>query len=250
MKRWLVPSVLLFASFNIASAQSDREIVNQPIEWFAFTGNLKVAKSTSLIVEGQFRFAHSFDPMQFQLRTAVNITLSKHLSIVPFGYVYTLNERYGKQPTTYVNNEHRFWEQVAYKHNVGRVKADHRVRLEQRFIQVHSTTREGIIVDEGFENRQTRLRYRFNIAYPLSNKPEAAFLSFYDEVFFSWGKKVSYHKPDQNRVFAGIGLPLYKSFTLQGGFIYQMLVKDNGLKQENNLGFLLAATYNLNLLNQ
>jgi hypothetical protein len=250
--KFLFPYVAFsIASLTIASAQApDRQSVKQSIQWFSFTANVKVTPSTSLIAEGQFRFAHTFDPMQFQLRTGVDFKLNKHFSIVPFGYVYTLNEQYGKQPATFINNEHRFWEQIAFKHTVGKLKIDHRLRYEQRFIQVHTKTAEGKITNEGFHNQQTRLRYRLMGKLPLTKEGESVFLSFYDEIFFSWGKKVTYHEPDQNRAFVGIGLPINKSFTLQSGFLYQMLVKENGLKQENNLGIQVMATYNIDLTHQ
>ncbi len=236
---------------NIASGQvTERQTVDQAIQWFSLTTNIKVTPITSLIAEGQFRFAHTLDPMQFQLRTGVDFKLNKHFSVVPFGYVYTLNEQYGKQPTTFINNEHRFWEQIAFKHTVGKLKLDHRLRYEQRFIQVHTKTAEGTITNEGFHNQQTRLRYRFMGKLPLTKEGESIFLSFYDEIFFSWGKKVTYHEPDQNRAFAGIGSPINRSFTLQGGFLYQMLVKENGMKQENNLGIQIMATYNIDLTRQ
>jgi hypothetical protein len=252
MKFRSIPVVFFLNLFvTIAVAQApDRQTVSQSIEWFSLTTNIKVTPATTLIAEGQFRFAHTLDPMQFQLRTGVDFKLSKHFSVVPFGYVYTLNEQYGKQPATFINNEHRFWEQIAFKHTVGKLKIDHRLRYEQRFIQVHTKTAEGTITNEGFHNQQTRLRYRLMGKLPLAKENESMFLSFYDEVFFSSGKKVTYHEPDQNRAFLGMGFPMNKSFTLQGGFLYQMLVKENGLKQENNLGIQVMATYNIDLIHQ
>jgi predicted porin len=55
---------------------------------------------------------------------------------------------------------------------------------------------------------------------------------------------VTFHKIDQNRVFAGVGYQVTKDFSFQGGFLYQMLVKANGAKQENNTGIQLQVNYN------
>ena len=78
-----------------------------------------------------------------------------------------------------------------------------------------------------------------------SIEPGTFFASVYDEIFYSWGEHVTYQKPDQNRLFAGAGYQFNKNFTLQGGFLYQMLVKSNGAKQENNIGLQVQVTYNV-----
>jgi len=207
-----------------------------------------MSKRLSLILEGQFRQVTDFDPQQYQARTALDIKLNEHFSIVPLGYVYTWNYKYGKQPALFANNEHRIWQQVFYKHNIGRVKMDHRVRLEERFLEKHVSAPDGRVINEEYSVNQTRLRYRLMARVPLNKpaiEPGSYFVSAYDEIFVSWGDFVTYHEPDQNRIFAGLGYQFDKNFTLQSGFLYQMIVKANGAKQENNLGFQIQLTYNV-----
>lgn len=249
-----VSVIAIIASFittSLLAQPANREIVNQSIEWAAITSNIKVSKKLTVIAEGQFRYARDFEPMQFQARTGLEVKLNDHFSIVPIGYVYTWNHLYGKQPATVENNEHRLWEQVSYSHSFGRVSLDHRLRLEQRFIQEHSLTKEGNLIDEGYGNRQNRLRYRFMAKIPINNvtiQPNTWFVALYDEVFVSWGKKVSFHEPDQNRIFGGLGYEFSKKISGQGGFLYQMQIKENGAKQENNVGFQIQLNYNLVLM--
>lgn len=242
---------LLFSTiFGVLAQPAHRAVVNQPIQWFSATVNIKTGKALTVLAESQYRFAGSFDPMQYQLRTGLEIRLNDHVSIVPAGYVWTGNFLYGEQPATYKNNEHRFWEQIAYKHGMGRFQLDHRLRLEQRFIEVHSRTAEGAVVSEGYTNRQNRLRYRLMLRAPLRKhaiEANTIFISAYDEVFYSWGKPVTFHEPDQNRLFAGLGYQLRKPLTVQAGVLYQMLVKANGAQQENNAGFQLMLNYTLDL---
>ena len=251
-RKILLSALLLSLTTGLVFAQpKDREIVNQSIEWFSITTTTKVSQKLSVILEGQFR-TQSFDPQQYQLRTALDIKLNDHFSIVPLGYVFTWNYKYGKQPTTFENDEHRLWQQVMYKHKIGRVKIDHRLRFEERFIQVHSEQND-VLIDEGYTNKQFRIRYRFMARVPLNHttiEPKTYFLSFYDEAFMSRGKKVTFHEPDQNRVFAGLGYEFSKKVTVQGGLLYQMLIKSNGAKQENNVGLQVMLNYNLSLLKQ
>lgn len=228
---------------------ANREIVNQSVQWLSVTSNLKVHKKLVLVLEGQFRQVKDFDPMQYQIRTALEIPLNKHFAVVPLGYVYTWNYKYGEQPTHFVNNEHRIWGQVMYKHHISRFNINHRVRLEQRYIQVHSE-RGGAVIDEGYDIRQNRVRYRFATTFPIGREKIEAktyFGSLYDEAFLSWGEGVTFHEPDQNRIFAGVGYQVTSPLAIQAGFLYQMLIKANGTKQENNCGIQVQLTYNLDL---
>lgn len=251
MRSTTLAVTLLFLHITNCFAQ-DRETVTQPIEWMALTTNLEIQKHWSLILEGQFRYTGSFDPMQFQFRTAVERQMPKGFSIVPLGYVYTWNPLYGKQPNTYVNNEHRLWQQVGFKHHTGRVRFNHRLRVEQRYLQVH-VNQNGEVINKGYDLFLNRIRYRFQVQVPINNNEMTAktfFAAVANEGFLSWGKNVTYHRPDQNRIYAGIGYQFTKRTTLQGGFNYQLLIKAGGAKQENNIGFLTQLNYNLSLLKE
>jgi len=242
--------ILVFSLIQSSKAQSlsDRQKVTQAVQWFAFNSHIKIHKKVSILAEGQFRYAQTFDPMQFQLRTGVDYTINKHFSVLA-GYVYSWNPIYGKQPASFVNNEHRIFEQVIYKHQLGRFNISHRGRLEQRFIQVHQNS-NGEIINEGYDLYLNRARYRLAINIPLNNakmEPKTVYASVYDEVFFEWGDKVVYHKPDQNRVFAGLGYQVNKQFSFQGGLLYQNIIKLSGVKQENNVGFQVQVNYNIDL---
>jgi hypothetical protein len=237
---------------RLTFSQSERrETVSQQIQWFSLTNNFKVSKRVTVLAEGQFRFANELQPMQFQFRTAGEIQVRKDLSIVPVGYVYTWNPIYGKQPAQFVNNEHRIFQQVLFKHQSGRFNISHRGRLEQRFIEVH-TMHNGEVTYQGYDYYANRFRYRLMVNVPLNTREigtRTLFASFYDEVFLSWGPSVTYNKPDQNRVFMGIGYQLHKDFLITSGLVYQMLVKANGTMQENNFGFQISATHNIDLTN-
>jgi hypothetical protein len=246
----LISLALLLSTTLAFSQPANREIVNQSIEWFSVTNTLKVHKSLSVILDGQFRFAEGFEPLQHQARVGLDIKINDHLSVLPLGYVYTWNYLYGKQPNAFKNNEHRIWQQVVYKHNLGKIKVDHRFRFEQRYIQVHTLGSDGVVTDDGYTNKQRRFRYRLMARMPLnSDKIEAKtyFAGVYDEVFVSRGEKVTFHDPDQNRLFAGIGYQVNPKFSVLGGCLYHMLIKSNGAKQENNVGVQLIFNYSIDL---
>ena len=175
---------ILMLQFVIAQPKN-REIVNQPLEWFAFSSNLKLSKTITWMLDGQFRYASDFDQQQYQARTALEVKLSDHFTVSPLGYVYTWNYLYGEQPASFENNEHRIWEQIFYEHSISKLKIDHRLRLEQRFIESH-TMMNNDIVGEGYSDKQNRLRYRIMIRMPINGptiEAKSIFLSVYDEAF-------------------------------------------------------------------
>jgi hypothetical protein len=249
MVRSFLLNTFLALIAHISLAQTARETVSQSIEWMGVTSNIKIHKRINYVIEGQFRFARNFEPMQFQIRTGPDVVINKHWAFMPIAYVYIWNPLYGEQPNKFVNNEQRLYEQVVYKHALGRLSFNHRARLEQRYLQVH-TDENGDIVDQGYDLYMNRFRYRFVVNIPINHAkmdPKTFYASVYDEFFFSWGDPVTFHKIDQNRIFAGLGYQVSKDFSFQGGFLYQMLVKANGAKQENNSGIQIQVNYNFDL---
>jgi len=230
--------------------QSSPQTVNQAVEWSAINSTIKISDRLGVYAEGIFRFAKALEPQQHQFRTALEVTLGKNLSVIPVGYVYTWNFRYGDQPVAFANNEHRIYQQVTYKHSLNRFYVNHRVRFEERFLQDRHVTTEGMVEGGGYHDDRYRLRYRALVNMPINNNTMIAktwFVSVWGETFVSWGKKVTYHEPDQNRVYCGIGYNITKLITVQAGGIYQMLKKSNGTLQENNVGGVLQFTYNFDL---
>jgi len=228
---------------------SGRQVVNQSIQWLSLNSNIKLNKKYGLSVDGQFRFAE-YGNMQHMIRGGFDYYVTKKLSVVPIGFSYIQNYLYGKQPASFVNNERRLWQQIAYKQTVSRAAISHRLRFEERFIQVHGKDANDQVVDKGFTNHQFRVRYRALANIPLNHakmEPKTYYISIWDEVFISSGKSVTFHEPDQNRIFAGPGYQITKDLAVQGGFLYQMIIKSNGAKQENNVGFLLQMNYNFDL---
>ena len=242
--------MLALCGIQSAIAQSGERTVTQLVQWAAVTSHVKVSPRLSILLDGQFRQVGQVNPQQYQLRTGLDVKLNKSFSIVPLGYVYTWNHLYGKQPARYVNNEHRIWQQVTYKHSLGRVDIEHRLRPEQRFIERRYVNDAGSVVYDGYSDFQFRLRYRLQARVPLNQQtlgPDTYYAIIYDELFGSRGEYVTYDKPDQNRVFLGVGYQVHNDFSFHIGGIYQMLMKRNGEQQENNLGVLLQFNYNIDL---
>ncbi len=242
---------IIFLAAAQAQTSAPRETVSQPIEWFAISSNVKLSKSFSLFLDIQPRFVGDFELMQFQARIGGDFKINDWFSFMPIGYVYVVNPLYGVQPAAYATNEHRIFQQLSFKHFASKVRFQHRLRTEERYMEFREN---GTMEYQGYSNDQFRIRYRALANIPLNNNqagsysssfdPGTWYLQVYDEIMMSWGEKVTYHEPDQNRIFVGAGYQFSPRLYMTGGFIWQILIKSNGAKQENNVGSSINLVYN------
>lgn len=232
---------MIFASL-VGSAQSvERDVVTQPLEWFALNSNISIHKKYGLAFDSQLRFAGKLESAQHYVRVGFDFYVTPQLSIVPIGGMYVWNFKYGEQPAAYVNNEKRIWQQVLYKHDFGRLHFNHRFRMEERFIQNKSTG------SDDYSAELYRARYRFLVNIGLNKEklePGAWYLSVWDEFFYGWGKGDTFDKIDQNRLSIAVGYQIAPKISFTAGVLYQILVKKNGAEQENNIGPLVQFNYN------
>jgi hypothetical protein len=242
---------LVIAMFAQGTALCQRAKVTQGVEWIGTSSNVRLTHRLGFFVDGQYRFVAGLRNMQHMVRSSFDIYLNKHLSISPIGYSYIWNFRYGEQPAAFVNNEHRFYQQLQYSHSIGKFSIAHRFRSEERMIQFHSGTPPNGVNEGYHENFQFRIRHRVWANMPFRGEkvePKSWYLASMVELFMSWGERVTYdNKIDQYRLFLAPGYQLSKHANIQVGPYYQYLVKRNGLEQENNVGVLLQLNYNFDL---
>jgi len=248
----LATLTLCWPSASTSAQPSARAIVNQSVQWAAITSSVKLSPGSILFLDVQPRFAanpglsNATEPMQLLLRGHAEFVLKGKLTFAPVGYARIWNQMYGKQPASFVNHEHRLYQQLAFSHLWGKASVNHRLRSEERFIQDKDQAGN----DLGYTNRQLRLRYRLLMNYPLSgDKIEAQhfFATAFYEGFLSRGELVTFQDIDQNRLYMGIGYQLSNNLSINMGWFYQMLVKANGGKQENNIGLLVMLNQNFDL---
>ncbi len=128
----------------------------------------------------------------------------KHSAFIGMGD-YTTYDFPGNYKSPATTKEFRIWEQLILNNNIGRLKIEHRYRIEQRW------------VNGDFQNR---FRYRINPIIPINHPTftyNTLFATAFDEVFFT--NLAPYFL--RNRFFAGMGYEFTPLFTLQIGFIRQ-----------------------------
>ncbi len=176
--------------------------------WLMYFGANRISDKFSIHTELQFR-NHAVIPNnteQWLARTGLNYHFSSK-AFATVGYAFVPSYEFDSEQKAPESIEHRIWQQLILNNNLGRVKFEHRYRIEQRW------------VDGNYKNR---LRYRLMLFVPL-NKPViekgTIFLGLYDEIFVNT-KEVFF---DRNRLYGALGYQISKSLSVQVGMLYQQL---------------------------
>ncbi len=174
--------------------------------WLMYFGTNKVADDWSIHSEIQYR-NHTLAPVnieQLLLRTGVNYHLSKS-AILTLGYGYIASHDFDSAPKEPESVESRIFQQLILTNKVGRIKFEHRYRIEQRW------------VNSDYKNR---VRYRLMAFIPI-NKPTittgTVFLGIYDEIFMN--TKQTFF--DRNRLYFALGYQFSKTTQVQVGYLRQ-----------------------------
>jgi hypothetical protein len=198
-------AILLIASGWLSTPLfSQGEVGN----WLMYTGINRIADHWSIHTEAQYRL-HTVLPddiEQLLLRTGINYHLSPS-AMVTTGYGYIASYDFDGDYRMADKIEHRIWQQLLMTNLLGRIKFEHRYRLEQRWVEsIYSN----------------RIRYRLMAFIPL-NRPsmEAGtfFAGVYDEVFLN--TRNNYF--DRNRLYGALGYQISTATGIQAGILHQQV---------------------------
>ena len=174
--------------------------------WLMYFGTNKISEKFSIHTEAQYR-NHTISPTnieQLLLRTGLNYHFKPNASAT-FGYAHIGNYEYDSERKSPEVEEHRIWQQFLTTNTIGRVKLEHRYRLEERFVE---------------DDFKMRFRYRLMVFIPL-NRPKieagALYLGIYDELFINDKRNFFY----RNRLYGGLGYQYANNIHFQVGLLRQ-----------------------------
>ncbi len=198
--RFILNIGLLFWGSMFVKAQTDTG------NWLMYFGTNTVSEKFSIHTEAQYR-NHTISPTnieQLLLRTGLNYHFKPNASAT-FGYAHIGNYEYDSERKSPEVEEHRIWQQFLTTNTIGRVKLEHRYRLEERFVE---------------DDFKMRFRYRLMVFVPL-NRPiiEAGtlYLGIYDELFINDKRNFF----DRNRLYGGLGYQYANNMHFQVGLLRQ-----------------------------
>jgi len=204
--------------------------------WYMYFGDHPVKGRWELHLENQWRRHDGILRWQQNLfRPGVNYQVSERVSLTA-GYAHIRTFPYGDYPVPRRFDENRLWQQVVLTQRFGRVRWQHRLRQEQRWIE--STTQDGLW------RYTNRFRYFGKGVVPLKNR---WFAAFYDEVFVNLPPLRGPRKADQNRAYGAIGKRIGRHNSLEIGYLHQLVAQANGRVFEHNhtlqIGFFSRAPF-------
>ncbi|MBR9860092.1 DUF2490 domain-containing protein [bacterium] len=190
----------------IIGSSGSVQAYDRPGYWLMYFGQFKLNQNFSIHHEIQHR-VNSFDEIKYEqllTRVGLNYNLTEQ-AMVTAGYAY-IDTRLSGTPVL----EHRIWQQLILRQNVGRFAFEHRYRTEQRWIE---------------KDYKNRLRYRLYTAFPLNNpkiSKGSFYLAAYDEIFI----KGDANYFDQNRAYAAVGYQIRNNLGIQAGILHQKVSSD------------------------
>jgi hypothetical protein len=249
-------AVIALLSLLSLSAYGQQERIKDfnQIGWFVYNGDHKLANKWTLHTEYQWRRVNWITDWQQSLaRLGVAYKISERLK-VSGGYTFFITYPYGKYPVANTGvpiPEHRLYEDVQLTDALGILKLSHRFRLEQRWLAETDENGSHRIVGWDYQNR---IRYQLAATVPLQGRTidsRELYLSFFDELFISFGRNVGYNTFNQNRIYGAIGYQFGENFKLELGYLNQISqhpeadpLTNNRVFEYNN-GFRLNVTYDL-----
>jgi len=118
----------LFLSANVFSQTSGLGTWNVISSKFTFN------KKWSILAEAQVRSQKVvYDFNYYEYKAGVGYNFPKTLSVLFAMGHYATFQPDGNFKKPYANDEFRMWEQFVLTNNIGRIKLEHRYRIEQRF---------------------------------------------------------------------------------------------------------------------
>lgn len=187
-----VTALLMAMCLSIVQPTALRADENDFQAWVQGVGHIALDsdKKTQLYLEAQPRLGDDWKRFErLLLRPGLAYNVRQDLAVY-LGYAWTpgfldfdLHRRF--------TDEHRIWQQLLFRHEMGRMQWQHRLRPEQRFI-------------EGVDGVSHRMRYALRGAYPLSDDGSWGMFGS-NELFVNLnaidpGPEVGY---DRNRVILG-----------------------------------------------
>lgn len=219
-----IASFLLLASLAMAQSQTSG--------WAGYVTSFQSDKSHwGFVFDGQLRSSDQFEYLQqFVLRPGVSYKLNDKFTGA-VGYAYVSNRVVIDGETDRID-EHRAWEQMIFKHKIGRVSMSHRLRVEQRWIST-------LAAPDDYQAQQ-RFRYFLRGVIPFTNQEKFTkgfYAAVQDEVMFNYVNKEVTNNSffDQNRAYAGLGYRFNSKFDLETGYMNQLVMQRNGGSFTNNI---------------
>ncbi|WCO02839.1 DUF2490 domain-containing protein [Psychroserpens ponticola] len=200
MKRYFISIVFCITTFlSFGQTNPEKELGS----WYMLFGTHQVSGKLSINTGIQLRNYEVVSNYNLNLLyTGINYKIDSNI-LFTFNYGYLDIDKSIEFTNIKNTIEHRFWEQLSFKHKLSKIPINHRFRFEHRFL--HDLTDNSI---------QNRIRYRLGTHIDLNQ----TFFIVANKEFFLNIKGETFR---ENRLYFGLGIKLNKQFKLQLGYLNQ-----------------------------
>jgi hypothetical protein len=252
MKKNIIITAIFFIAFSLCTHAQTNSLHLQTKNtnaWFMYFGDHKFSNKWGVHLEAQLRRNEIINhPQQILLRTGLNYHPNNQMMFTT-GYCFVQTSPYGAFAVKATYPEHRLWEQFQIKNQYGKVEYISRYRLEQRFSKLPVLNTSNVQYEAGDAIYTNRFRTLHRVSVPFRGQSildKSFYLSAYDEIFINFGKKVAANLFDQNRTYVALGYKIKHLGKAEVGYMYQAILKSDGIKIENNHTLMLSISSTIN----
>ncbi len=246
--------ILMFIICQEIKAQNNRLNNYNHIGWYNYFGDFKLSSKFNLHTDYQwFRDNYITDWQSGTLSVCLDYLINPRV-FVRLGTSWIESFPYGEIPINGLGRETdeiRFFEIIQLSHKENIVNFSHRFTFEQRYLGRYSSAKATYQDDYVYQNR---VRYLFKLTVPfkgLDIKPKVFYFNGFNEIFIGFGEQVLANVFNENRTGLLIGYVFNKHFSLEAGYINQILELGRLIDSRNvfqyNSGLMLNALVKLDL---
>jgi hypothetical protein len=205
-----------------------QKITHLKLAWFTYNQNLKINNKNYIVNELHYRqFIKPWIVHQYLWRGHYHYITQNKIDIsAGLCLFYSTQNNPEIRPRLAVP-ELRPHIELGYSNKIGKVNLEHRIRTEIRVFR--NTNLSNTELEDGFNYRTTRFRYRIGINIPLYKKEKSEVnLKMSDEVMFQVKNNQTPFFFDQNRISISSHLKNKTSLSYELGIIHWFQIKNNG----------------------
>ena len=222
--------------------QEKRQIRHQQQVWLSLNSTSRLAEKWGVIADIHIRRNHYLkDPGFYFIRSGLAYFHNDKLSLAAgYGHMWLA----GAVASDFLfTNENRIFQQAQINSQWGKVQIVNRIRNEQRWSQQ-------LVGGQKTDLWQftDRIRYLLSFSIPVSEEKKIPVLVMANELMVHFGKNLVHKNFDQNRVFAGIRMPLAKDLSFDAGYMLVYQQKRLGYQYDLNHTLRCFFYYNPRLM--
>ncbi|MFT7033704.1 MAG: hypothetical protein ACJA2S_002212 [Cyclobacteriaceae bacterium] len=234
---------ILISGFYSSKSQERITSHNNDL-WFLLHGNYYFSEKFGFDSEAHLRLSDlGYQKQQILLRPSVYYKFNDKVKFY-LGYTYINTYPYGDQPIAARTPENNLWIQASVSQKLGQLGLSHRYRLEQRWVGKMTLGNNGFELTDRIH--KNRIRYRITAKFRIPTDQRFYFTAF-DEVWINYGKNTGLNYLDQNWMYGGGGFYFNEETAIELAYMWQLVKKSDGIREESNNTLQLSLHYNLPL---